>query len=85
MGSGAKSYTVCIRKGFLIYEEMSKYLTKYEEALVISDNATDPFRISLYIRKMLLYFSSVHHSSRGEVSAYATKKKVEKIEFFWLC
>jgi hypothetical protein len=30
MGSVAKSY---MRKGFLIYEEMRKYLTKYEEAV----------------------------------------------------
>ncbi len=30
MGSGSKSY---MRKGFLIYEEMSKYLTIYEEAV----------------------------------------------------
>ncbi len=30
MGSVAKS---CMRKGFLIYEEMCKYLTKYEEAV----------------------------------------------------
>jgi hypothetical protein len=30
LGSVAKSY---IRKGFLIYEEMGKYLTKYEEAV----------------------------------------------------
>ncbi len=30
MGSVAKSY---VRKGFLIYEEMSKYLTIYEEAV----------------------------------------------------
>ncbi len=29
MGSVAKSY---MRKGFLIYEEMRKYLTIYEEA-----------------------------------------------------
>jgi hypothetical protein len=28
MGSGAKSY---LRKGFLIYEEMRKYFTIYEE------------------------------------------------------
>jgi hypothetical protein len=28
-GSGVKSF---MRKGVLIYEEMSKYLTKYEEA-----------------------------------------------------
>ncbi len=30
MGSVAKSYT---RKGFLIYEEMRKYLTTHEEAI----------------------------------------------------
>ncbi len=30
MGSGAKSY---VRKGFLIYKEMRKYLTIYEEAV----------------------------------------------------
>jgi hypothetical protein len=30
MGRGAMSY---MRKGFLIYEEMRKYLTKYEEAV----------------------------------------------------
>jgi hypothetical protein len=36
MGSGAKSY---MRKGFLIYEEMRKYVTIYEEA--VYDFATD--------------------------------------------
>jgi hypothetical protein len=42
MGAIAKSYT---RKGFLIYEEMRKYLTIYEDSrpLVIHDFATDPF------------------------------------------
>jgi hypothetical protein len=30
LGSVAKSY---MRKGFLIYKEMRKYLTKYEEAI----------------------------------------------------
>jgi hypothetical protein len=40
-GAVAMSY---MRKGFLIYEEMGKYLTKYEEALlVIYDFATAPF------------------------------------------
>jgi hypothetical protein len=39
MGSVAKSY---MRKGFLIYEEMRKYLTIYEMA-VVYDFATDPF------------------------------------------
>ncbi len=33
MGSGAKSY---MRKSFLIYEEMRKYLTIYEEAVSIT-------------------------------------------------
>jgi hypothetical protein len=41
MGSVAKSY---MRKGFLIFEEMRKYSTIYEEAgIVIYDFATDPF------------------------------------------
>ncbi len=30
MGSGEKSY---MRKGFLIYEEMRKYITIYDEAV----------------------------------------------------
>jgi hypothetical protein len=38
MGSGAKAY---MRKGFLIYEEMHKYLTICEEA--VYDFAPDPF------------------------------------------
>ncbi len=39
-GAVAKSY---MRKGFLIYEEMSKYLTIYEEAVSHYDFATTPF------------------------------------------
>jgi hypothetical protein len=31
-----KSYTVHMRKGFLIYEEMRKYLVIYEEAVTVS-------------------------------------------------
>jgi hypothetical protein len=42
MGSVAKSY---MSKGFLIYEEMRKYLT-------IFDFATDPSLISIYMRKI---------------------------------
>jgi hypothetical protein len=38
MGSGAKSY---MRKGFLIYEEMRKYLVM-RRPLVIYDFAPDP-------------------------------------------
>jgi hypothetical protein len=44
MGSLAKSY---MRKGFIIYEEMRKYLVIYERPLVIYDFATAPFWISL--------------------------------------
>jgi hypothetical protein len=43
-----------MRKGFLIYiyEEMRKHLTIYEEAVVIYDFATAPFKISIYMRKI---------------------------------
>ncbi len=47
---GAKSY---IRKGFLIYEKMCKYLDIYEETVVVYDFATAPFWISLDMRKIL--------------------------------
>ncbi len=46
MGSVAKSY---MRKGFLIYEAMRKYLT-LSRPLVICDFATDPFWIFCYTR-----------------------------------
>jgi hypothetical protein len=49
MGAVAKSY---MRKGFLIHEEMRKYLVIYiRRSLVIYDFATDPVWISLYKRK----------------------------------
>jgi hypothetical protein len=55
----AKSY---MRMGFLIYEELDKYLVIYEEAVNhIYDFATTPFWISLYMRKILFYFLSVYH------------------------
>jgi hypothetical protein len=47
VGEVAKS---CRRKGFLIYEEMRKYLVIYEEAA---------HWISLYMRKILFSFLSV--------------------------
>jgi hypothetical protein len=58
MGAVAKSY---MRRGFLIHEEMRKYLTIYEEAIghILYDFATAPFWISLYMRKILLSFLSV--------------------------
>ncbi len=45
MGAVAQSY---MRKGFLIYEEIRKYLVIYD--------ATAPFWISLYMRKILFSF-----------------------------
>jgi hypothetical protein len=58
MGSVAKSY---MRQGFLIHEEMRKYLVIYiRRSLVIYDFATDPVWISLYKRKILFSFLSVH-------------------------
>ncbi len=59
MGSGAKSY---IRKGFLIYEEMRKFFPIYEEAVSHIWLCTRSLWISLYMRKILFYFLSVHHS-----------------------
>ncbi len=43
MGSVSKSNSTYMRKGFLIYEEMCKYLPYMRKALVIYDFATDPF------------------------------------------
>ncbi len=45
-GAVVKSY---MRKGFLIYKEMRKYL-------VIYDFATAPFQISLYMRRIFFSF-----------------------------
>jgi hypothetical protein len=42
-GAVAKPY---MRKGFLIHEEMRKYLVIYEEAVTQYDFATAPIRIS---------------------------------------
>jgi hypothetical protein len=48
-------------RGFLIYEEVRKYLVIYEEAaVVIYDFATAPFWISFYFRKILFSFLSVY-------------------------
>ncbi len=52
MGAVAKSY---MRKCFLIYEEMRKYLVIYEEPLVIYDSATAPYWISLNIRENFVF------------------------------
>ncbi len=47
-----------MRKGFLIYEGTRKYLTIYEEAVshILYDFATDPFWISLSMRKIFIFF-----------------------------
>jgi hypothetical protein len=53
MGAVAKSY---MRKGFLIYEEMRKYLVMYiRRPLVISDFATAPFWTSLYEENFVFF------------------------------
>ncbi len=48
-----KSY---MRKSFIIYEEMRKYLVLYEEAVSQHNFAPNPFRISLYMTKIFLPF-----------------------------
>jgi hypothetical protein len=53
MGAVAKSY---MRKGFLIYEEMRKYLVIYEEALVIYGFATFTFLDFLIYEANFVYF-----------------------------
>ncbi len=54
MGAVAKSY---MRKGFLVYEEMRKYLVIYKEAvIVLYDFATAPFWISLYRKFCFLFY-----------------------------
>ncbi len=57
MGSVAKSY---MRKDFLSYGEILKYLVTYEETLAIYDFATDPFWTSLFMEKIFFSFLSVH-------------------------
>ncbi len=68
MESVAKSY---IRKGFIIYEEMLKYLTIYEEMLKYLtiyeeavSHATDPFWFP-YIWENFIFFISVQVVEMG--------------------
>ncbi len=58
-GASAKSY---MRKGFLIYEEIRKYLFIDEEAVGYMTFAPDPVRISLYRRKFPFFFISAYLS-----------------------
>jgi hypothetical protein len=62
MGAVAKSF---MRKGFLIYEEMRKYLVIYGEAVVINYFATAPFWIFFYMKKILFSFLSVWHRKKS--------------------
>jgi hypothetical protein len=51
MGAVAKSY---MRKGFLIYEEMRKYLTRYEKGV-------QPFlNFLIYEENLIFFFLSVN-------------------------
>ncbi len=58
MGSGAKSY---MRKGFLVYEEMRKYLTINEEAVshIWLCTGLSEFPYTVYEEKFLFFFISV--------------------------
>jgi hypothetical protein len=57
MGVVTKSYK---RKGFLIYEEMRKYLVIYREALSIYDFATPNLRVFyIYEENLFCFFISV--------------------------
>jgi hypothetical protein len=64
MGSGAKSY---MRKSFLIYEEMRKYFTKYEEALVIYSMTLHPIPLNflIYEENFLFFFISADFFGGG--------------------
>jgi hypothetical protein len=56
MGSGAKSF---IRKGFLIYEEMRKYLVIYTEAVSHNWLSTRSLlNFFIYEEKFLFFFVS---------------------------
>ncbi len=65
-GAVGESY---MRKGFLLYEEMRKYLTMYEEAVshAVYDFAAALFRISLYMWKILFSFLTVQKREYGRL------------------
>jgi hypothetical protein len=50
-----------MRKGFLKYEEMRKYFTIYEDAVVIYDFSPDPSEFLIYGENFLFFFVSVAH------------------------
>ncbi len=59
-------------KGFLIYEEMRKYLVIYEEAFS-HDFATASFWISLYMRNIFYFLLSVNstYKRNAELTLWA--------------
>jgi hypothetical protein len=62
MGSGAKSY---MSKGFLIYEEMHKYLVINEEAV---SHVPSLLNFLIYEGNFLFFFNSVDRSQKPQVS-----------------
>ncbi len=92
-GAVAKSY---MRKGFLIYEEMRKYIPIYEEAVSHIWLATAPFWIFLYMRKILFLFYQrsvwtrhVHFCMTRHHRTRATRRRPEwtseELVSIWLC
>jgi hypothetical protein len=71
-GEVAKSYTVCMKKGFLIYEEMRKYFPKYEEAvshILLCNCSTLNFLIN---EENLIFFFISAVSSLGWTNGFFT-------------
>ncbi len=81
MGAVAKSYMM---KDFLIYEGKRKYLVKYEETVSHMRLCSAPFRISLYMRKILFSFVSVHFPYESRMSDFSTHPLDNKYQIFYL-
>ncbi len=71
-----------MKKGFLIYEEMRKYLVIYEEAVShIYDFATAPFWISLKVPKREIFVTELSVLSHPIwIGDLRTKAKNQKID-----
>jgi hypothetical protein len=61
MGSVAKSY---MRKGFLLYEEMCKYLTIYEEAVRCQVCNRFILNLLIYEENFIFFFIIVPSAAR---------------------
>ncbi len=83
MGAVAKSY---MREGFLIYEEMRKYLLIYEEAVSHIDFATAPFWIFLCMGKKLCFLFYQYRQSNPSraVQTVSIRCRVAKLVMRWL-